>query len=516
MDIGQGGLGKSEHSMDLKVQSEPLLLVQRIAEHVADHAEFVFARGQGYHVLVDEAEMLPYFDSIRTNLQQGASGAILADAVKNGSLSSASTNHQIWRTLMQSQKFNGTDFEHTYKILPGGKDHPCCWGYNFEESIVLSHTLLLVPVMQHYGPLTPKLDLKGPTRKFEQAQPLLVVGMIGDCVKGAFFDDICKKASDGWEAATKQRDTLLHPERLQQKFRGLVRALLRARPADCSLHFDATLVGSGAFGGSAKILAQPFVDSLDDGLFFSSQDEVNFFIFPPPKPEDFSLAHKKYTVDLNPRRGLGAAPATHNTVRVVVAGFDPISLTPHGVNYRALSAEGQLSHATDMLQRLGNVKGQFVPVKIPTGSAWESPAAFFAKPQELKTKQEEGYDTVRFVPTVALQACNISMGEEVHLVAQENLPPRAWNGDTFEGWTLTLNETPTKSWRDVIEEINAVMGKLKRVGMHRDGMIPIAEFKTVFSKMGLDDAEILQLFEAAEASKGGMIDLNKFASWVFQ
>merc|ERR1711903_317323 len=97
------------------------------------------------------------------------------------------------------------------------------------EILVIGHTLLLVPVMQHYGPLAPKLDLKGPTKKFERAQPLLAVGMVGDCVKGAFFNEIHESAVKGDEMAIKQRDTFLHPKRLQQKMCGLVRALLDSR-----------------------------------------------------------------------------------------------------------------------------------------------------------------------------------------------------------------------------------------------------------------------------------------------
>merc|ERR1712083_2515 len=114
-------------------------------------------------------------------------------------------------------------------------------------------------------------------------------------------------------------------------------------------------------------------------------------------------------------------------VHVVVAGFDPVSLVPHGLINRSFSAEGQLSHATDLLYRISDKAGKFVTVQVPKGQAWESPAAFFAN--EHKYKYEEGYDTVRFVPDSVLETWGVEAGHEarVELVAQECYPPRAWN-----------------------------------------------------------------------------------------
>lgn len=490
-----------------------MMFASRVTEAAAKHAQFVHARGDGYHILFDETEMSAYFDAIRRHLENKTSGAILANAVEIGKLHSAPTNRQIWITLLQSQQFSGIDFEHAYGIIPDShaRAHSCGDKYNFEEAIVLSHTLLLVPVMQHYGPLTPKLDLKGPTREFEQPQPLLVVGMIGDCVKGPFFDDINKRADEGCDIAIEQRRTLLHPRRLQQKLRGLVRGLSQARPADCILRIDATLVGSGAFGGSIKALAQPFVDSLDDCLDLTPKDEVNFFIFPPPKPEELILGQKKCKTELNPKNGLGAASAAESILRVVVAGFDPVSLTPHGVNYRAVSAEGQLCHATDMLQRLSNVRGQFVPVEVPTGNAWDSPAAFFAK--ELKTKREDSYRTVRFVPASAVQACNDG---EVQLVARENKPPRAWNGDAFGGWTLLLHEAPTNSWVHVIWErvYEGMLEVFSRLDEGGNGMVAAAALQDLLGSVGVSEKEAADAFLQVGMSKDGMIDVNAFLSWL--
>jgi len=318
----------------------------------------------------------------------------------------------------------------------------------------------LCPVMQHYGPLIPKLDLKSPFSKFEQAQPLLAVGMIGDCVKGQFFNEIKQLAESGDVVAQQQRDTLLNPERLQQKMSGLVGALSLAcrESSGAGLLVDAVLVGSGAFGGSAKTLAQPFVDSLNgEGIKLDdSKDEINFFMFPPPKPEELTLepVMKQCKVSLNPKKGLGAASErVDNVIRVLVAGFDPISLAPHGVLNRAFSAEGQLCHATDFLSRVTGTKGAFVNVQVPKGLAWESPAAFFAKPQEPKYKDEEAYDTVRYVPLSVLEVLGVKEEQEadVQLVATERVPPRVWNGDSFDGWTLSLAGIIGKTWCEALD-----------------------------------------------------------------
>jgi len=432
---------------------------QQIAQVAQRGNGLVFQRGDhGYHILFNESEMTPYFDAIRDNLAKGKTGAILQKALATGTINADASNSQIWKALVQSLEFSGVDFEHLYQILPskdGDADCKSMWNFNFEESIVLSHTVLLVPVMQQYGPLAPKLDLKGPTKKFEQPMPLLVVGMNGDCVKGKLWDAITKMAEEGDESAMKQRANLLDPGRLQQKMRGLARALLdvcRQSP-DRGLQLDSVLVGAGAFGGSVKALAQPFADSLNDGdlPFDNSKDEVNFFMFPPPRPEDLTLEQMQYRANLNPKKGLGAAPDTAKSiVRVCVAGFDPISLAPHGTVNRVFSAEGQLAHATDMLQRLTEVPGVFVPVQVPKGQAWASPSAFFAKPQQHDYKDEEAYDSVRFVPAAMLQDLGVKDGEEVQLLATETVSPRVWNGDSFEGWTLSLGGVAGKSWQETL------------------------------------------------------------------
>lgn len=432
----------------------------KIAEIAQRGKAFVCPRGSyGCHILFNEDEMAKYFDMIRQTLTMGSAGACLTSAFASGAITVESSNHKIWSTLTQSLKFSGMDFEHLYKILPSELEAPeeGMSRISFAESIVLSHTLLLAPVMQHYGPLAPKLDLSGATKKFDIPQPLLAVGMIGDCVKGKLFNEIKEKADAGDEIAQGQRDTLLNPERLQQKMCALADALLRARQETeaSGLILDAVLVGSGAFGGSVKALAQPFADSLNaTGVpFDNTKDQVNFFIFPPPKEGELSLEGVKYNVSLNSKNGLGhplVAPDTR--IRVLVAGFDPVSLAPHGVLNRAFSAEGQLCHTTDFLYRTTCIPGRFVSVRVPKGLAWESPAVFFAVPRVEKFKEEEGYETVRFVSDATLKELGIEYGREteVQLEAAERIPPRVWNGDCFDGWVLQLGGVKGRSWKEVI------------------------------------------------------------------
>jgi hypothetical protein len=514
----------------------------KVAKAAEGNGGFVWKRKEGYHILFKAAEMEPYFKGIRAGIMKGQAGAIIQRAVNSKAIPKDAENKQLWETLVSSLEFSGIDFEHHYSILPSTtgtaeQRKQGTWEYTFDESIVLSHSLLIVPVMQHYGPLTPKLDLlKGPTKKLDPPQPLLAVGMIGDCVKGKFFDEIKEKAEKGDQDAIRQRDTLLNPERLQQKMCGLVKSLLETcrLSSGRGLLVDAVLVGSGAFGGSAKVLAQPFADSLNGGSlpFDNSKDEVNFFMFPPPKPEELTLEPMTYKVSLNPKKGLGAEPEAGHMIRVLVAGFDPISLAPHGVLNRAFSAEGQLSHATDVLERLSAQSGKFVQVTVPKGLAWESPAAFFAKPQEPKYKDEEGYDTVRFVPDVTLQDFGVKDGQDVQLVAMERIPPRVWNGDSFDGWMLSLNGVNGKTWFEVLAppgkrvcgdtELDGIRATFKVVDIRNDGTIRRQDLEAVLKEilLGWPQDDIKDLLRAADnggfrTSPDGRIDYNDFLDWLF-
>jgi len=431
-----------------------------------------------YHVLYDYDSLKVHFDQIRSDLIQGTAGRRLTNSGPPGKYYADWAPYQIWFALMGSLEFDGTDFEHAYGMLPpitNDKESTSAWDYTFDETIVIGHTLLLAPVMQHYGPLMPKLDLKS-IKKFEQACPLLVVGMIGDCVRGSLFEEIQRGAERGDEVAQRRLATLRSPLRLQRKMHGLLSVLLRARER-CGmpgLLVDATLVGAGAFGGTVRALAQPFADCLNGGdlPFDNSIDEVNFFVFPPPKqPEELDLGPMRYRAGLNPQRGLAGIQGltAGHLVRAVVAGFDPVSLAPHGLRNRALSAEGQVCHATDLLHRWTGVRGAFLPVRVPAEVAWESPAAFFARPREPRYKTDAAYETVRFVPHPVLE--DLGLLEPRCWKAGYSSPskravrdagaarltahtlPRAWNGDCFEGWTLGLGDLRGRTWLEVLGDL---------------------------------------------------------------
>merc|ERR1719245_1390922 len=111
----------------------------------------------------------------------------------------------------------------------------------------------------------------------------------------------------------------------------------------------------------------------------------------------------------NPLQGAGDfSNSKANTMRVLVAGLDPVSLFPHGNKYRAVSLEGQLSAATDILERLGVCSDRVC--------SW------------MKAVKEDNstYETVRFIP------------KEINVTKSLLRPVTtlAPNGDSLEGWII--------------------------------------------------------------------------------
>merc|ERR1719245_2577930 len=111
----------------------------------------------------------------------------------------------------------------------------------------------------------------------------------------------------------------------------------------------------------------------------------------------------------NPLQGAGDfSNSKANTMRVLVAGLDPVSLFPHGNRYRAVSLEGQLSAATDILERLGVCSDRVCN--------W------------IKAVKEDNsiYETVRFIP------------KEINVTKSLLRPVTtlAPNGDSLEGWII--------------------------------------------------------------------------------
>merc|ERR1719433_1123072 len=111
----------------------------------------------------------------------------------------------------------------------------------------------------------------------------------------------------------------------------------------------------------------------------------------------------------NPPEGAGDfSNSGPNTLPVLVAGLDPVSIFPHGKRYRAVSLEGQLSAATDILERLGLC----------------SERAFFW----IKAVKEDNsvYETVRFIPKAINAATSLL----------RPVTTAASNGDSVEGWVI--------------------------------------------------------------------------------
>lgn len=444
--------------------------LQVVVEEIRKQSKgFVRSCGEGFHILFNVKEVSKHFKGIRKCLKLGVVGRVLRKAVGKGLISEHSSNREIWDFLIESLQFNGVDFEHEYDILPGGSGVGSLWPYCFDETIVLSHTMLLAPVMQHYGPLVPTMNLGGGVAKFASPSPLLAVAMIGDCVKGNFWQDIVQKANQGNLDAECQRHLLLNPERLQQKMRSLLAALIDARQRKgrgLPMRVDATLVGAGAFGGSAKNLAQAWADSLKQ-MEWHPDDKVNFFAFPCPKPEELSIADLDYKAEVNPPNGLAGAPLQNKELRIAITGFDPLSLAPHGVRYRVVSAEGQICHASDFLSRVTGQRGRFVGVHMSPCKAWASPAAFFATPQREEFTEKAAYDSVRFVPEMAFRA--LSPG--VQFVGEPIGGKLVWNGDAFEGFSLRAGGKACLTWVEAIDrkselqpfEVSTVSGSSRAV-----------------------------------------------------
>lgn len=327
---------------------------------------FVRRRGAGYHVMLGSEDMSSLFLRIRS----GDVGARLKKVVGSGDLSTMS-NLDIWLGLLDTLQFDGVDFEHTYGLVDSAQSDVGI--YSFPETIVLAHTLLLVPVVQRVAPLNPKLPIPDCTFR-KDGQPIVVVGMVGDCVKGSMFTHL-------QETSTADAAELLSPRRLGRKIQCLLKALGKSEFTNISL--QATLPGSGAFGGDGGGLAKEFVLKIDESLRESEvcQSFKEILLYGPPAWYESSLEQCAETTR-NCVKSVGFGSAENRTrigewlsegdvVRFILGGFDPVSVAPHGVQMRAVSLEGQLSHATDLLDQLGhyNSRGSIVEVRVEKGDA---------------------------------------------------------------------------------------------------------------------------------------------------
>jgi len=80
-----------------------------------------------------------------------------------------------------------------------------------------------------------------------------------------------------------------------------------------------------------------------------------------------------------------------SAIRVVIAGFDPISLLPHGVVLRANSGEGQIDHTTSIFQELTRMPYEEYAVQVvPFPNAND--------PLKEKAKVKEPFASFRRLP----------------------------------------------------------------------------------------------------------------------
>jgi len=376
--------------------------VNDYTKEIARNTSFVYPRGDGFHILLQNLD--EQFVQVRTK----GPGLRLS-----GRFMKEMDNLSIWKALLDTLSFDGIDFEHFYGIIGQENEDGA---YSFAEIMILSHTILICPVRVKFAPFKPRMDKTDGIAEIQGAgEPMLVIGVVGDCVKGTNYDKIAKAASEGDSEAKAKVEILHDVGRLQQKLSTMAEALLKCCPASIKLHFQLTLVGSGAFGGKIADMGEKFIQSLNS-VELRKGDMCDFFAFGPGMKElsekwndgDIKITQpskKRY----NPPQGPGDfSNLEANMMRVLVAGIDPVSNFPHGNRYRAVSLEGQLSAATDILERLG----------------FCSERAF----NWIKAVKEDNsiYETLRFIPK-AINAAT-SLLRPVTTVAS--------NGDSVEGWVI--------------------------------------------------------------------------------
>ena len=130
---------------------------------------------------------------------------------------------------------------------------------------------------------------------------------------------------------------------------------------------------------------------------------------------------------------------------VVIAGFDPVALAPHGAQLRAVSGEGQLGAGTTLFETLG---------AYPPGSLVK---ALVAMPKNNPPQPKEGpkFETVmavRMLPKEYVDFCAGSQGE-LSLTPSEGGNQRPDNNDSMDGWDLACKkgEELLKLWTTPFE-----------------------------------------------------------------
>merc|ERR1712137_170264 len=120
---------------------------------------FTYQRHDAYHVLVNPLDMESYF----VRIKNGEVGTRLNARTRGKERNY--DNRELWKFLVTDLRFDGMDFEHAYGLIGGTEAETNI--YSFPESIILSHTLIFAPVLQHVTPLKPSLGCKETTFSHE-------------------------------------------------------------------------------------------------------------------------------------------------------------------------------------------------------------------------------------------------------------------------------------------------------------------------------------------------------------
>jgi len=185
-----------------------------------------------------------------------------------------------------------------------------------------------------------------------------------------------------------------------------------------------SLPGAGAFGGDGPSLAERTVEEIANALSGGANSSGKFkevLLYGPP--DWYTKSLEKCSKDVKEKvqavgfgkeeskNRIGELSAAGQQIsRVIVAGFDPVSLVPHGVKNRAISLEGQLSHATDLLYRMQYYKtpGKEQEITVASGPV-------------KGAEKAPDYKAWRYLE-----------GEVKSISAEERQP----NGDSLSGWRL--------------------------------------------------------------------------------
>ena len=174
---------------------------------------------------------------------------------------------RLWKLLMQTIKLGDKDFEHQFGIVGDGQATAADAAaaalkeYTFPEIMLLTRSILFVPVLQHAEPMSPGMWAENQKDVVGGPRPLLSVGLVAGCVKGPVWNHL---AENHPELALQLADTNHVGRQLAQ----ILQAILFSGLDNWALF--STLPGSGAFaanpGARAKDIAPKFFAGLEHGL----------------------------------------------------------------------------------------------------------------------------------------------------------------------------------------------------------------------------------------------------------